>query len=343
MYALLKPDAVQEYLANGLLRPNASVSAELVNDISAHYGAIAARNDISAYAYNAGKQASRMAVKSADDSPEATRTEEERKASLDKRIAKKYKKSIYAEQQFIEHVFKVIFAEDATRYFDARYLLVSHDIYLEHDREQTAFSMHADIPNFDHFYETENDVSILVPLVDFNKENGGRIMILPESRMKVSSDALLFLLKDFFENDPATLDQGGCIDPEKIPASRLDQFKESEGYTAFLDYFAQSTAMAKRYLDHGHFRAPDVQRGEIILFNNRNFHAIERWKRDDINRKLYLIRCMPIYDIKMRLPGRLHGKLFNNMLVDLKEKTITRFEHAVDFSTIEAQHKLSWI
>lgn len=343
MYALLKSDAVQEFLANGLLRPNVCVPAELVDEISAHYGAIAARNDISAYAYNASKQAARMAAKSADGPPGMAVTEEERKASLDKRISKKYRKSIYAEQQFIERVFEVLFAQDVTRYFGTRYLIVSHDIYLEHDREQTAFSMHADIPNFDHFYETENDVSILVPLVDFNEENGGRIMILPESKMKVSSDALLFLLKDYFGSDAAVLDDSGCIDPEKIPATRLDQFKESEGYAAFLDYFAQSTAMAQRYLNHGHFGAPDVQRGEIVLFNNRNFHAVEPWKRDEIDRKLYLIRCMPIYDIKMRLPSHLHGKPFNNILVDLEEKTITRFEHAVDFSTIEAQHKLTWI
>jgi ectoine hydroxylase-related dioxygenase (phytanoyl-CoA dioxygenase family) len=343
LYALLKTDAAQQFLANGILRPNVCVSVELVNEISAHYGAIAVRNDISSYAYNAGKQAARMAAKSADGSPEIAQTEEERKAGLDQRIARKYHKSIYAEQRFIDQVFEVLFAEDVTRYFSTRYLIVSHDIYLEHDREQTAFSMHADIPNFDHFYETENDVSILVPLVDFNGENGGRIMILPESRMKVSSDALLLLLKDYFGNDAAVLDENGCIDPEKIPANRLDQFKESEGYAAFLDYFAQSTAMAQRYLDHGHFGAPDVQRGEIVLFNNRNFHAIERWKRHEINRKLYLIRCLPIYDIRMRLPGYLHGKLFNNILVDLKEKTITRFDHAVDFSTIEALHKLTWI
>jgi hypothetical protein len=101
--------------------------------------------------------------------------------------------------------------------------------------------------------------------------------------------------------------------------------------------------MAQRYFDHGHFAVPDVQRGEIILFNNRNFHAIEPWKRDDVDRELYLIRCLPIYDIKMRLPSRLHGKLFNDILVDLEKKTIKRFEHAVDLSTIEANHKLAWI
>lgn len=343
MFALLKPDAVQEFLANGLLRPNVSVPLSLVDEITAHYAEISVRNDISVYAYNAGKQAARMAVKLADDQPHIPQTEEERKANLDKRIARKYHKSIYAEQRFIEQVFNVLFARDVTRYFGARYLIVSHDIYLENNREQTAFSMHADIPNFDHFYETENDVSILVPLVDFNEENGGRIMILPESRMKVSSDALLFLLQDYFANDVAALDEDGFIDPEKIPSDRLDQFKESEGYAAFLNYFAQSTAMAQHYLTHGHFTTPNVRRGEIVLFNNRNFHAVERWRCDEPNRQLYLIRCMPIYDIKMRLPSRLHGKLFNNILVDLKEKTITRFEQAVNFATIEAQHKISWI
>nr|ADA82583.1 PedK-like protein [uncultured bacterium psy1] len=343
MYALLKPDAAQEFFANGLLRPNVCVPAELVDEIKAHYGALAVRNDISAYAYNASEQATRMTATSANGSLETALTEEEMKAVLDKRIDKKYHKSIYAEQRFIERVFEVLFAQNVTRYFNTRYLLVSHDIYLEHDRERTAFSMHADIPNFDHFYETENDVSILVPLVDFNEENGGRIMILPESKMKVSTDSLLLLFEDFFGADTSALDENGCIDPEKIPGNRLEQFKESSGYTAFLDYFAQSTAMAQRYLNHGHFGTPDVQRGEIVLFNNRNFHAIESWKRDEIDRELYLIRCMPIYDIKMRLPNYLHGKPFNNILVDLEEKTLKRFNHAVDLSTIEANHKLVWL
>ncbi len=343
MYALLKPDAVSEFLANGILRPNVSVPAQLVDEIRSCYNAIAARNDIGAYAYNAASQAARMATKSADGAAVTAITEEERKADLDRRIDKKYRKSIYAEQQFIERVFEVIFARDVTRYFGARYLIVSHDIYLEHDRERTAFSLHADIPNFDHFYETENDLSILIPLVDFNEQNGGRIMILPESRMKVSSDALLLLLEDFFGTDPSALDENGYIDPEKIPADRLDRFKESEGYSAFLEYFAQSTAMAKRYYKHGHFAAPEAQRGEIVLFNNRNFHAIEPWKRDEFDRALYLIRCLPVYDIKMRLPSRLHGKLFNNFLVDLEERTVKRLDHAVDLSTIEAKHKLTWM
>ena len=38
--------------------------------------------------------------------------------------------------------------------------------------------------------------------------------------------------------------------------------------------------------------------GEVVIFNNKNFHAVEPWKLD-APRRNYIIRTMPLYDLGM--------------------------------------------
>ena len=54
--------------------------------------------------------------------------------------------------------------------------------------------------------------------------------------------------------------------------------------------------------DMGKMRPIDAVRGEVILFNNKNYHAVETWKRNE-SRKNYIIRLFPLYDMRMEPPA----------------------------------------
>ncbi|WP_157844946.1 hypothetical protein [Methylocucumis oryzae] len=56
---------------------------------------------------------------------------------------------------------------------------------------------------------------------------------------------------------------------------------------------------------------------------------------------MYIIRLFPIYDCNIKLKNHLHGKLFNNHLIDTETGELHRYDHAVDVSQIPQQYKLS--
>lgn len=70
------------------------------------------------------------------------------------------------------------------------------------------------MPNFHHFSETEQDITIYIPLIDLNMENGGRLAILPEARSKlrVPGNVLLKLMEEFFGAMPSCVDAAAARD-----------------------------------------------------------------------------------------------------------------------------------
>lgn len=340
MFDVLNERFFEEYYTTGFVRTKRCLPAVLVDAIHDHYTRISSRNDICEYAFNAKKQASYLAKNASRENAGSASIHHQSDDDLVKRIDKKYRKSIYAEQKFIQPIAEWLLTENFAQYFKTRYLVISHDIYLGHDMNRTAFSMHADVPNFDHFYETENDLSLLIPLVDFCEEDGGRIQILPECKMKVPINILLVMIQDHFLPFERNLDAKGYVDTERISEEELECFKESECYLQFLEFFGVASRLAATYQQHGYFQKGTVSRGEVVMFNNRNFHAIEPWSRVDRDRELYLIRCLPVYDVKISLPAKLHGKLFNNFLMDFETHTIQRFDGAVDLGMISDRDKL---
>lgn len=251
-----------------------------------------------------------------------------------------YEQCIFAQQAFIEPVLTHLLDNGFARHFRTRFILASHDMFLSGDARHPGAGIHVDTPNFHHFYETENDLSLFLPLVDLDETNGGRLSVLPESKLKGPFNVLLKMVRAYFSKDPACLDENGDIDPDRIDARRLRAFVKSADYQTLLGFCGKMNALARTQYA-GDFTTVTQRAGEAILFNNKNYHAAEQWRNAVRRREVYVIRMSPLYDAGIRLKARLHGALVNNFLIDMQAQTITRFPQAVDVNAIAREHKLA--
>lgn len=251
-----------------------------------------------------------------------------------------YNKAVYCEQFFIEKVLLEILEKGLGKLIKSRYILASYDMYLCSNHMSPAAGIHTDFPNFHHFYETENDLSIYIPLVDLNEKNGGRLKVLPEMKLKVPGNVLLSMLYQYFSKNSNHLDQNGYVIPEKIKQSDLNSFIKSTQYKKLMLLYKNITEIAKTQYKNC-FIYTNETRGKVLIFNNKNFHSAEKWKNESTIREIYVIRMFPIYDIQIKLKAYLHGKLFNNFLLDLKTNSVNYYNAPVDFSEIPKKHKLT--
>lgn len=340
MNNILNERYFDEYFFEGYINTGISLSTSLVEEMQQHYKNLEeGRNDYPQYfkenehqAYLEGKVtgtifnmmprfAEKMVTKLYDDA---------------------YNKAAHLELIYIEKVFEELLQQDFKRFFETRYIVASYDIYLGNSRERRSFTdIHSDVPNFHHFYETENDITVYIPLVDVNEENGGRLSILPEckSNLKVPGNLLLKLYEDAFLDKPDCLDENGYIVPEKIKDKDLQAFIKSASYKELLQIYKTSTALVRKY-HRDSFIKSDWNAGKVVLFNNKTFHAAETWTGDDYNREIYMIRLLPVYDTKIQLKSTLHGKPFNRYLIDTHTNEFHKFDNSVDFSKIADEHKL---
>lgn len=261
------------------------------------------------------------------------------KKTVTKLYDRTYKKAIYGDQTSIENVLKYLLANDFKKFFQTRYLVASYDVHFCNDYTRPGATLHTDLPNFHHFYETENDLSIFVPLVDLDETNGGRIFVLPESKIKVPGNVLLKLMYEYFSENPGCTDANGYVDPDKISQKDIVKFVKTKPHQELMTlYKSLITLVKKEYSDA--FNKTVETKGKVLLFSNKNFHAVEPWKNEQYNRESYVIRLSPIYDVKIKLRRNLHGTLFNNFLIDTKTGELTRYDDPVDFSTISDSDKL---
>lgn len=339
MQSILNTQYFNEYFTNGFIDTSVFLPAELLEEMKNHYKTAEDRNDYPQYfsknehqAYLEGKVTGflfslfpRLANK-----------------MVTKLYSKSYNKAIHLEQAFIEKVCSHLLQQNFQRFFKTRFIVASYDIYLGNDHSHRSFiDIHSDIPNFHHFYETENDITIYVPLIDVNEDNGGRLAILPESKakLKIPGNVLLKLFEDSFLNTQAYLDENGYIDSDKIDATALKKFIDSKPYKALMDNYKISTNFARDYYADA-FIKNDWKAGQVVLFNNKTFHGAESWRNPDYNREIYMIRLLPIYDTKIQLKKTLHGSQFNKYLIDTQEGSIQLYQNGVDLSKIPQQEKL---
>lgn len=262
------------------------------------------------------------------------------KKMVERLYSKTYERAVYADQAFIAQVIEHLLSQDLGRFFKTRYLVVGYDIFLGNDHTRSGAGIHTDLPNFHHFYETENDVTLYIPLVDLTEQDGGRIKVLPESKLKVAGNVLLRQLRQHFADNDSVLDDNGYIDPEKISPAELKRFIDSPAYQALMQHYKNVIALANtRY--NGEFETCDQRKGKVLLWNNKNFHAVEPWSNAGIERGVYIIRLFPIYDANIRLRDHLHGKPFNNHLIDTETGELLRADRPIDLSRIPRDNKLA--
>lgn len=340
MQSILNTQYFNEYFTNGFIDTGVSLPDGLLEDMKNHYKNVAeVRNDYPQYftknehqAYLEGKiTGSLFSLLPGLANKMVT-----------KLYSKSYNKAIHLEQTFIEKVCSHLLQQNCQRFFKTRFIVASYDIYLGNDHNHRSFiDIHSDIPNFHHFYETENDITVYIPLIDVNEDNGGRLAILPESKckLKVPGNVLLRLFEDAFLNIPAYLDENGYIDSDKIDAAAMKNFINGAPYKALMENYKISTNFVRDYYADK-FIKNDWQAGQVVLFNNKTFHAAESWRNPDYNREIYMIRLLPIYDAKIQLKKTLHGSRFNKYLIDTQTGSIQLYQDSVDLSKIPQQEKL---
>jgi hypothetical protein len=337
MLNILKEPYFHEHYTNGYVDTGMSLPGALVDEIKLHYAAKArghndfpkffVKNEHQAYmegrwmgfVFNAfPKKAQKMLRQFYDSS---------------------YDKAVYCEQTYIEKVLEYLLKNDFQRIFETRYVIASYDMYLRSNHRSRAAGIHFDLPNFHHIYETENDLSIYIPLVDLDDENGGRITVLPEGKLKVPGNVLLKLLYEYFAADPRFVDADGYIDSDKIDNKALAMFVKTKSHQDLLATYKGIISLARQQYA-GAFSKPVETAGKVLLFNNKNFHAAESWKNEHMDREIYAIRMFPVYDAKIRLKSELHGTQINNFLLDMKEGKVQRHNGPVDLARIPEGEKL---
>lgn len=340
MQSILSPKYFQEYFHNGYIDTNLFLPDDLLLEMKNHYKSLETeRNDYPQY-FNENEHQAYLENKTTGLLFSLFPNLANKMVS--KMYSRCYNKAVHLEQIFIERILKLLLEQDFQKYFKTRYMVASYDIYLGNDHNHRSFiDIHSDIPNFHHFYETENDITIYIPLIDVNEENGGRLAILPEAdcKIKIPGNVLLKLFEKTFSNNPDYLDENGYLDSNKIDPAAMKKFINDKPYQDLMKNYKVSTDfVTKQYSDA--FIKNDWQAGQIVFFNNKIFHAAESWHNPEYNREIYMIRLLPIYDCKIGLKHTLHGTTFNKYLIDTHEGRVQVFPDGIDFSKIPQQEKL---
>ncbi|ALC95936.1 hypothetical protein [Candidatus Profftella armatura] len=338
MFKILKEKYFMEYYTNGFIETNISLSNNLVNEIQEYYARKKiGHNDFPKFfdynehlAYMMQKKFFNFFLKVF---PKFA------KISVKNFYNKSYSKAVYCEQIFIKKVLKELSEKGFFRFFKAHYMLVSYDMYLHSNHLSSAAGIHSDLPNFHHFYETENDLSIYIPLVDLNYINGGKLKVLPEKKLKIPGNMLLKLLYEYFSKNIIYLDKNNYIDPNLINYSKINSFIKSTMHQELMSIYKNMLSLVKtQYIND--FTETIETKGKVLLFNNKNFHFAEYWKNTQQAREIYVIRMLPIYDVKIKLKNKLHGKSFNNFLLNFSENKIQFYKESVDISKISRNNKI---
>lgn len=335
MIDIFKDQYFIEHHETGFVDTGIFLLDDLVEEIKQHYQTVEeGRNDFPRFfvsnehlAYVEGEEIGDLFVQSPDVATKMVKN----------LYDMSYSKAVYREQVFLKRVCQHLLDNGFQKFFKTRYLLVGYDMYLRSKHGQMAAGIHSDLPNFHHFYETENDLTLYIPLIDLNEENGGRLSVLPQKKLKIPSHLFLKLLLDFFSSH---LDDTGYINPESISSELMDEFVQTKSFKDLLACYKMLTDLAKsQYADD--FVKPDESRGKVLLWNNKDFHAADTWNNPEQDREVYIIRLFPLYDVNIKLKSKLHGNLFNNHLFDFETGEIVQFDNPVDVSQLAKQDKLA--
>jgi hypothetical protein len=337
MLQVLKDKSYTDYYSNGFVETDISLPEDLVDEIKGHYLAKSrGHNDFLKFFANNEHQAYLEGNAIGFFINAFPKTA---KKMVKKFYDKAYNKAVYCEQAYIEKVLAYLLENGFQKLFRTRYIVASYDMYLRNGHDSPAAGIHTDLPNFHHLYETENDLSLFIPLVDLDDENGGRLSVLPEDKLRIPGNVLLKLLYEHFSQAPECLDENGYIESDRITPSQLAAFVKTKPHQDLMAVYKGATSLAKKSYA-GDFKRTVETKGKVLMFNNKNFHAAEQWKNESIDREIYVIRMVPIYDARIKLKSTLHGTPVNNVLIDLEEGTIRRFDGPVDLATIPEAEKL---
>ena len=210
-----------------------------------------------------------------------------------------YNKSIYGSSEILPAVLEACLARGLARHLGTLPLLVGHDIYLENSGNKRTVGFHHDGFGWEIFYQTGDDLTLYIPLQDLSADSGGRLFVErhpQQSSLHGDRNQFIKRFGDYCATVEGTTDFRGLVTRENILASpqRKQMAKEFK------------RLINGRYLlsppSQESMRPVNAARGEVILFNNKYFHAIEPLNAD-ICRKIYVVRLFPLYNTTMAPPA----------------------------------------
>tara|TARA_E500000178_G_scaffold290073_1_gene293433 strand:+ start:293 stop:1294 length:1002 start_codon:yes stop_codon:yes gene_type:complete len=181
-------------------------------------------------------------------------------------------------------------------------LLISHDIIAENNINDSMFPMHYDGFSWSLFYQSGDDLTFYVPLQDLNEQSGGRILVernvdQSENYHSRNSDIAEFSRRC---HDAVKPNESGWLMRKSAELSRsVDQVAEAHRQLIM----ARSARQIPSVQDMSIINA---KAGEVFIFNNKNYHAIEPWKLSS-KRLNYIVRTLPLYDFALQPPQHFLG------------------------------------
>lgn len=228
-----------------------------------------------------------------------------------------YCQSVFGNSKMLELVLEECLKLGITKNLAKNHLLVGHDIFLENSSEQQGFGFHEDGFSLELFYNTDDDLSVYIPLQDVDESTGGRLYVDPTfygSQRFQQRNQLIKELSDMCE-------KLGCINDDRY-ASRESVCNSEAAIKGLRSLVAKRCSLPKPQKKD--LRPIDAKAGEIILFNNKNFHSNEPWlPHNKMKRAVYIVRLFPIYDIKLRPPWTLlEGDPCNRFILDTEKECL---------------------
>jgi len=245
-----------------------------------------------------------------------------------RRARRAYDKSIFGFSEALPLVLRECLSQGLACHLGDIPLLVGHDIYLEHDRHKKTFGFHHDGFGWDIFYQSDDDLSFYIPLVDLTDSSGGRLLV----ETRPSRSVLYEDRNDWISRFAAycrkyqATDDRGLVTRQTVEDSpnRRTIAKEFERLLGERRALPRPTADDMSLID--------ASRGEVVLFCNKRFHDIEPWKLD-VPRAIYIVRCSPLYDFGMAPPATfLNNAPCNRFLLDGCRGTLSPFNAETDMA-----------
>ncbi|MCP4192162.1 MAG: hypothetical protein GY768_16240 [Planctomycetaceae bacterium] len=216
----------------------------------------------------------------------------------------RYDKTIFGSTHLLPLVIKECMANGLSNFLGEVPLLVGHDIYLENSRDKTTFGFHEDGFGWDIFYQSGDDLSFYIPLVDLTEETGGRLCVEQNADKTIRYRDWNRRIVEFSEfcQSVGAVDERGLVTREAIMKSKRRKMI-AQRFLAI--YYGRSLLPTPKQEE---LQPVDFKAGEVVLFNNKRYHDIEPWCDDNL-RSVYIIRCVPLYDFGMAPPTEFLNKV----------------------------------
>ena len=233
----------------------------------------------------------------------------------------RYDKTIFGSTDLLPLVLNECITNDVGSCLGDVPLLVGHDIYLENSRDKTSFGFHEDGFDWDNFYQSGDDLSFYIPLVDLTEETGGRLHVEQNGDKTVRYRDWNRRILEFSEfcQSVGAVDQRGLVTQKSILQSSQRKMI-AECYTKIIEGRKHLPKPEPEELQPINFNA-----GEVVLFNNKRYHNIEPWLAEHL-REVYIIRGVPLYDLGLAPPSHfLNNVPCNRYLLSDQGRTLTPF------------------